>query len=186
MNPSAAYRYCRMRRMIGSSPAGSPRNGMTALAPECRMISSSPTVPFGKRTRSRSRLITRPVYSRRLPIFPGASPSGVVTVPSLFRLPLGVVHAYRPCVERSQRRLDHRRVPNDHELQLVRVEIAIGSVQHVHRGYTPDVRAVAVEVVGWQLVDGERRERPRDRVGGLVANRKNAVEIARRQCQLIL
>src|ERR1044071_4146088 len=49
----------------GLVPTGSSTKGTTAEAPGGRIISSSPTEPSGKRTVSRSRLRTRPVWRRR-------------------------------------------------------------------------------------------------------------------------
>src|SRR5687767_5966351 len=55
-----------MRRIVGSGPRGSEANGTTAAAPGCRIISSSPVEPSGKRTVSTSRSITRPAWTRLL------------------------------------------------------------------------------------------------------------------------
>src|SRR5438093_581748 len=59
--------------MVGSLPRGSDANGTTAAAPGCRMISSWPVDPSGKRTVSMSRLITRPEWTRLLAICIGRS-----------------------------------------------------------------------------------------------------------------
>src|SRR6267143_1617830 len=58
-----------MSRTVGSSARGSEANGTTAAAPGCRITSSSPVEPSGKRTVSTSRFMTRPVWIRFLSSF---------------------------------------------------------------------------------------------------------------------
>jgi len=59
----------------GSGPPGSPSTGRTALAPEWRTISSSPTEPSGKRTVSIPRSTTGPLCTGRRETIP--APAGL-------------------------------------------------------------------------------------------------------------
>src|SRR6185312_10907102 len=172
-----------MSSTSGSVPDGSLRKGSTALAPGWRTISSVPVEPSGNRTVSTSRLMMRPVYSRVLLTFPAAVAPCVSPGDTL---PLRVVFQYRAHVQLLQRCPNHGGIAHRHELQRIRMQMLAGHAQDIVARHGAHPLAIAVEVFGRQSIHDHRRERPRNRVGRLVLDGEDAIQIAHGERALVL
>src|SRR5689334_10314855 len=138
-----------------------------------------------------SRLITRPVYTRRVetrgPSLTSTFPLGRgprVTGPratrrqhSSHRPTFGVVHENRTGAEGLERAAHDARIADGHDLEPIGLKMRTGDATNVGLRDGPDVGAVRVVIIVRQPVRDEARQRVRDRRGRLEPNREDPVEV---------
>src|SRR6187401_330637 len=163
-----------------SGSLGSSRNGRTAAAPECRISSSSPVLPSGKRTRSMSRFRTLPSYRRREATVESRSRGAPCCLPSE-SLVIVADDAERTELQVGQSRLHLGAIANRQDLQPVDMQVSLRRSLHALGCHSADSFTIGVEKVVRQPQGAETCECTCNRVRRLEANGKYAIEIGRAQ-----
>src|SRR6187397_1006298 len=163
---------------------GSSRNGMTAAAPECRISSSSPVLPSGKRTRSMSRFRTLPSYRRREAMVESRSRGAPCCLPS-GSLVIVADDAERTELQVGQSRLHLGAIAHRQDLQPVEMQVALCRSLHALSCHGADSFPIGVEEVVRQPQGAETCECTRNRVRRLEANGKHTIEIRRAERELV-